>query len=661
MGRKNVEKQGARKTGVAPPTLLTKTELTFPRKQTPLAHGGRAGGRGRRSGSRSSGGGRGRRAFDWRRRRRGSRPVFGGRAPPAAATPSSPPSPPGRAGGGDAGRGGRVFGGAAAAAAPAPAPTAAGGGVADGGGGGVHRGEGGEGGPSLTTRSGGRREQSKGAIGEDNGGLCRPPDGPRGAKRVAFLARMNSIHSTHCCPTSAARPPSHPTRLIASPHARPPHSTHTMQLRQAATPRRAPTRTRGSPAHAFPRPASDAAPAAAAAAFGALLALPGAALAGDMMTFDGASNASAAAAYAAATAASTAGAASSSAASASSGILDALTANPLLVAGAAAGLAVPALIASAFGGAKGPAKAKSTPAPAVLALLEAAETPVLLDIRSKEAVKAGGAPRAPARTVALPFTKSVKGGGLEVDPDFADRYAKLKLDEDATIVLLDGQGREAAAAAAVLASAGAGPPVAAFVADGVDGPKGWKAAGAPWKAPSKGLSLKLPKLTNVGAAVDALAEDFKTAPSAAKAGLAGAAIIGAAALIFQEAEAVLELAGVFAAARFAAGRLLFADDRRKTVSEFKELVDDKIAVGDVGSDLKKAAAKVMEPTASKPAAPAAVKPAGAAGAAVAAGAPAAPAPATPAAGGDDAAAATEANANAAEAKEWVDKWRAKQA
>ena len=489
-----------------------------------------------------------------------------------------------------------------------------------------------------------------------------------GRTTLAEHTQRKLIHPSR--PPAERRPPSlpPPNACLRFPQ-RPTHlCPHTMQLRHAATHRAAPTRTRGSPLRAVPRPASDAAP-AAAAALASLLALPGAALAGDMMTFDGASNAGAAAAYAAATAASTAGAASASAASASSGLLDALSANPLLAAGAAAGLAVPALIASAFGGAKGPPKPKPTPAPAVLALLEAAETPVLLDLRSKEAVKAGGAPRAPARVVALPFTKTVKGGGLDVDPNFADRYAKLKLDEDATVVLLDGQGREAAAAAAVLASAGAGPPVAAFVADGVDGPKGWKAAGAPWKTPSKGLSFKLPQLTNVGAAVDALAEDFKTAPSAAKAGLAGVAILGAAALIFQEAEAVLELAGVFAAARFAAGRLLFADDRRKTVSQFKELVDDKIAVGEVGSDLKKAAAKVMEPTAkaAKAAAPAAAvnavappAPAVAAAPAAPAAAPAAAAPAA-AAPADDAAASTEATANATEAKEWVDKWRAKQA
>lgn len=436
----------------------------------------------------------------------------------------------------------------------------------------------------------------------------------------------------------------------------------------------------------------------AAAAAASLVAMP--AFAGELLTFDPANTA---AAYAAATSGAAKGAVGAAAAVASSavgdaasgagGVLDALSSiNPLFVAGGAAALAVPAALAAVLGGSgdKGPGRAKAAPVDAVLESL-AEEGAVLVDVRLKESAKQFGSPALPKgakRAVSLPFTLKVKATkkgeapSYQIDPDFAAKFAKLGLSEaDSGVILLDSFGKEAPAAAAAVAAAGAAPESGlAYVADGAEGPRGWKASGAAWRAPSKGLTLDLSALKNVGGAVDALAEDFKAAPTAAKAGLAVGALVAGAALLFQEAETVLEIAGLVAAGQFAAKRLVFASDRKRTADELRELVDAKIGVSEAGADLKRVADALLEDPvataggaikavaesgpstsssrAASSAAASSSKPAAAAAAAPAAAAPAAAAPTTP-----ESAAATAAAGGdgAAEAREWIEKWRAEQA
>ena len=173
----------------------------------------------------------------------------------------------------------------------------------------------------------------------------------------------------------------------------------------------------------------------------------------------------------------------------------------------------------------------------------------------------------------------------------------------------------------------------------------------------------------------------KSEQAALLAFLAGAIVAAGAALLFQEAETVLEIAGLVAAGQFAAKRLVFASDRKRTADELRELVDAKIGVSEAGADLKRVADALLEdPVAaaggaikavaesgpssssssssrasSATAASSSSKPAAAAAAAPAAAAAAAPTPESAAAiaasGGED----------AAEAREWIEKWRAEQA
>ncbi|EIE26893.1 hypothetical protein COCSUDRAFT_59397 [Coccomyxa subellipsoidea C-169] len=170
---------------------------------------------------------------------------------------------------------------------------------------------------------------------------------------------------------------------------------------------------------------------------------------------------------------------------------------------------------------------------------------------------------------------TVKGETI-FDESFAEKFGKLKaVTEDTTVILLDSDGSEA-------------PQVAKGLA-GIVG----KAADLPWKEPGK-LSFDLSGLKNFGNNLDSFAEDFKSAPTASKALLGVGALVGGALLFFQEIDTALEVAGLFAAGQFAVRRLLFAEDRKQTANEIKELVDDKIAVKEVPKDLKKLATKVLE-------------------------------------------------------------------
>jgi hypothetical protein len=99
------------------------------------------------------------------------------------------------------------------------------------------------------------------------------------------------------------------------------------------------------------------------------------------------------------------------------GLLDGV--DPLLLAGGAAVVAVPlGLIALLGGGDKAP-KAKAVPAEVALQALQADETCLLLDIRSKAQAKAEGTPslkgvsrRAP---IAVPYTAAVKASTAATD------------------------------------------------------------------------------------------------------------------------------------------------------------------------------------------------------------------------------------------------------
>jgi chitinase domain-containing protein 1 len=247
--------------------------------------------------------------------------------------------------------------------------------------------------------------------------------------------------------------------------------------------------------------------------------------------------------------------------------------NPLLIGGGALILLAPVAIATLFNGGGG-GGVKSTTVERTLQALAEDPRVVLVDVRSKGEIKAQGSPDLRAvkrKSLALPLALTVKGEEV-ADPEFADKFARLPgISEESLVILLDADGRDGKAAAGAIADSVA---KAYFVAGGAEA---WEEVG-PWRAPSKGLSLSLPDLRQVGASLDGLAEDFRAAPSLAKGAVAAGALLGASVLVINEVDVVLELAGLWAAGNFLL-KLVFADEREKTFTEIKTLVDDKVSRG----------------------------------------------------------------------------------
>jgi chitinase domain-containing protein 1 len=319
-------------------------------------------------------------------------------------------------------------------------------------------------------------------------------------------------------------------------------------------------------------------------------------------------------------------------AEAASGLGALLADNAPLVGGVALLLAVP-LVLNRLLAAGGDEGAKPTSVERTLQALADDPRVLLVDVRSRAEAKAQGAPDLRAvkrKALSLPLTSLVKGE-LVLDEAFAAKFAKLPgVSEESLVIFLDGDGVAAAKRAAAEVDGAVAKTY--FVAGGAEA---WAEEG-PWRAPSKGLSL--PDLSQVAASIDALAEDFKAAPTLTKGALAAGAIAGASVLLFNEVEVVLELAGLFAAGNFLL-KLVFAEEREKTLGEIKSLVDDKVAIKQVGADLSKIAKAVLEDA-----------PDGAAPPAPQAAPEAAPAAAE---------AAAELPQNVAEAKAWIGNWKAK--
>lgn len=292
-----------------------------------------------------------------------------------------------------------------------------------------------------------------------------------------------------------------------------------------------------------------------------------------------------------------------------SGFTSFIAENPIIVGGGAFLLALPFGIQALFNIANGggaSAGAKATTPDKVLEALSDDSSVILVDIRSKVEAGQQGSPdlrSVKRRAISLPLTKLVKGEYV-VEENFIERFAKISgLTEDSIVILLDSDGSESTQAAKQLIQAGSDyeEPLAAQFYFVQGGAEAWQAAGAPWRKSGK---LTLPSLNfkAFGKNMDTLAEEFKEAPSLTKATVAAGALAGAGVLLFNEIEVVIELVGLLALGQFAL-KFVFAEEREKTMTEIKTLVEEKVAVAEAGEDLKKIATVLLEDTPSeKPAA-----------------------------------------------------------
>lgn len=339
-----------------------------------------------------------------------------------------------------------------------------------------------------------------------------------------------------------------------------------------------------------------------------------------------------------------------------SGFTSFIAENPIIVGGGAFLLVLPFGIQALFNianGGGGSAGAKATTPDKALEALSDDSSVILVDIRSKAEAGQQGSPdlrSVKRRAISLPLTKLVKGEYV-VEENFIEKFAKISgLTEDSIVILLDSDGSESTQAAKQLIQAGSDyeEPLAAQFYFVQGGAEAWQAAGAPWRKPGK-LSLPSLNFKAFGKNIDTLAEDFKEAPSLTKATVAAGALAGAGILLFNEIEVIIELVGLLALGQFAL-KFVFAEEREKTMTEIKTLVEEKVAVAEAGEDLKKIATVLLEDTPSeKPAPPVAVEEVAV---------EASPAAAAAAASSNGSSGDTVPD-NVKEAKEWIGNYKAR--
>lgn len=272
-----------------------------------------------------------------------------------------------------------------------------------------------------------------------------------------------------------------------------------------------------------------------------------------------------------------------------SGLEDYVSQNPAIIAAGVGVVAVGLVIARLVG--RG-VNVKKLSAAKAFDLLSSDSDIIFIDLRSKQQVKEAGSPdlRSIKRKItSLPYTTGLAGDLVE---GFPDKLLKLPgLSEDSEILFFDSYGQDAKAVSGAVRE---GVKQVYYVADGADGVRGWRASQLPWREPSRGFNFNLDFSGLKGLNLDKVAEDFKSKPTLTKAGLAVGALGAAAVVLFNEVEVVLEVLGVAAAGNFLAKKLLFAKDREQTVEQIRDIVDNKIAAGEVGKDLRRVADTLVE-------------------------------------------------------------------
>ncbi|XP_022974944.1 rhodanese-like domain-containing protein 4, chloroplastic [Cucurbita maxima] len=254
------------------------------------------------------------------------------------------------------------------------------------------------------------------------------------------------------------------------------------------------------------------------------------------------------------------------------GIINFGTENPGIVVGGAAILALP-LFFSLFTGKSKPWDVESAKI-AYVKLRDDANTQ-LLDIRAPVELRKVGSPdiqKLGKKPVSIPY----KG---EDKPGFLKKLAlKFKEPQNTTLFILDKYDGSSELVAELVTVNGF---KAAFaIKDGVEGPRGWTNSGLPWLTPKSPLSIG--SLTD--AIAGALGEDSEDFPAVAAAFAVAATGIGLVA--FTEMETVLEILGSAAIIQFVSKKLLYAEDRKKTIQELDELLNNKVAPQGLVDDLK---------------------------------------------------------------------------
>lgn len=268
--------------------------------------------------------------------------------------------------------------------------------------------------------------------------------------------------------------------------------------------------------------------------------------------------------------------------------------NPILLLGAVAAVAVPALLFQALN--PGSTVKGSSPGNVVATLTEESRAQ-LLDIRSAADVKAEGSPDLKGtkrRALSLPYTRVAKDGTSVAVEGWAGKAAKLgALKSNSIVILLDSDGKSAKKAAAELDSSAVEEIY--FVTGGAES---WQKSGQPWKEPGRGFTLDLSSLSQtVSQGIGTMR--IKAGENNDEQGSGGfpnskilvgvGAVLGAFLLVNQTG-AFLEIVGLGAAANFALKNFVFAKDRERSTQQFRELV----APEEMGKDVNRLTSALLE-------------------------------------------------------------------
>ncbi|KAJ8900561.1 hypothetical protein K2173_025338 [Erythroxylum novogranatense] len=248
------------------------------------------------------------------------------------------------------------------------------------------------------------------------------------------------------------------------------------------------------------------------------------------------------------------------------GFINFATENPTILAGGVTALAVPLVLSQVL---KSPKPWGVESARKAYSVIGDDVNAQLLDIRAPVEFRQVGSPdiRGLGKKLVSIFYKG------EDKPGFLKKLSlKFKEPESTTLFILDKfDGNSELVAELVTVN---GFKAAYGIKDGADGPRGWKNSGLPWIPPKKLLSL------------DAITDAFGDGADALPVALGIAAAAGLGVLVFSEIETILQILGSAATVQFASTKLLFAEERKKTLEQVGEFVSSKVAPKELVDDIK---------------------------------------------------------------------------
>uniref|UniRef100_A0A0E0JY36 Protein THYLAKOID RHODANESE-LIKE, chloroplastic n=1 Tax=Oryza punctata TaxID=4537 RepID=A0A0E0JY36_ORYPU len=259
------------------------------------------------------------------------------------------------------------------------------------------------------------------------------------------------------------------------------------------------------------------------------------------------------------------------------GVFDFVTQNPLVAAAGVAAVALPLVLAQVLGGASKPYGVVSAGA-AYRTLVEEPGAQ-LVDIRPPGDARESGAPdlrEAKKKAAAVPYDGEDKNGFLK------KLSLRFKDPENTTLFILDKfDGNSELVAELVTAN---GYKAAFAVKDGAEGRRGWLSSSLPWTAPKKVFSLS----DLVGDGADGLPVTL---------GLAAATGLGI--LAYTEIETVLQFLGSAAIVQLVASKLIYAEDRKKTLKQIDDFFNKKVAPKELVDEIKEIGQALLPSTDTK--------------------------------------------------------------